>query len=471
MREAREFCGLFGVYGAANAADLAYLGLFAQQHRGQESAGIASVQGGRLVYHKDMGLVADVFSRDALQKLRSHAAIGHVRYSTTGSSSAVNAQPLVVETSRRMMAVAHNGNLVNSSALRREVETQGQFFPIFHTSTDTEIILYLAARAPALEKGLEQAMAAIRGAYSLLFLTPREMAAVRDPQGFRPLVLGRRGAAWCVASETCALDIAGFEYQREVEPGEILIIGKDGPRSMRFLPPRDCRPAHCLFEHVYFARPDSRVYGDLVQGVRHRLGRRLATDHPAEADFVTPVPDSGVYAAMGYAGQARIPYEMAYVRNHYVGRTFIQPQQHQRASNVALKLAVVRDLVKGRRLVVVDDSIIRGTTSKSRIQLLRDAGAKEIHLRISCPPTRFPCYYGIDFPDRKELIAAQKDVEGIRRYVGVDTLGYLGLEGMLGAVSGPPDNYCTACWTGNYRVPPTDLMDKAIHEKRQDSRG
>jgi amidophosphoribosyltransferase len=469
MTEAREHCGLFGVTGAANAADLTYLGLFAQQHRGQESAGIASVQSGRLVYHKDMGLVSDVFSRDALQRLRSHAAIGHVRYSTTGASSAVNAQPLVVETSHRMIAVAHNGNLVNSTALRREVETQGQFFPIFHTSTDTEIILYLAARAAAFEKGLKEAMAAIRGAYSLLFLTPREMAAVRDPQGFRPLVLGRRGGAWCVASETCALDIAGFEYQREVEPGEILIIGKDGPRSERILPPKDARPAHCLFEHVYFARPDSHVYGDLVQGVRHRLGRRLALDHPVEADFVTPVPDSGLYAAMGYAEEAHIPYEMAYVRNHYVGRTFIQPQQHQRSSNVALKLAVIRELVKGRRIVVVDDSIIRGTTSKSRIQLLREAGAREIHLRISCPPTRFPCYYGIDFPDRKELIAAQKDVEGIRRHVGVDTLGYLGLEGMLGAVSGPADNYCTACWTGNYRVPPTDAMDKDMHEKRKEA--
>lgn len=471
MTEARELCGLFGVYGAANAADLAYLGLFAQQHRGQESAGIASIQSGRLVHHKGMGLVSDVFAGDALPRLRSHAAIGHVRYSTTGASSVVNAQPLVVETSRQMMAVAHNGNLVNSAALRRKVETQGQFFPIFHTSTDTEIILYLAARAPTLEKGLLQAMAEIRGAFSLLFLTPREMAAVRDPQGFRPLVLGRRGAAWCVASETCALDITGFEVQREIEPGEIVIIGKKGPRSVRFVPARDCRPARCLFEHVYFARPDSRVHGDLVQGVRHRLGRRLAADHPVEADLVTPVPDSGLYAAMGYAEESRIPYGMAYVRNHYVGRTFIQPHPHQRASNVALKLAVIRDLVRGRRLVVVDDSIIRGTTSKSRIQLLRDAGAREIHLRISCPPTRFPCYYGIDFPDRRELIAAQKDVEGIRRYVGADTLGYIGLEGLLGAVSGPPDSYCTACWTGNYRVPPADLMDKAIHEKGQDSRG
>jgi len=465
MADARENCGLFGVFGAPAAAEVTYLGLFAQQHRGQESAGIASVQGRRLVHHKGMGLVQDVFNRDILHGLMSHAAIGHVRYSTTGSSSVVNAQPLVVETPRRMIAVAHNGNLVNSEALRRGAESQGHFFPIFHTSTDTEIVLYLAARSADFEQGLREAMAAIRGAYSLLFLTPRELVAVRDPQGFRPLVLGRRGGAWCVASETCALDLAGFEYRREVEPGEILIIDRKGPRSVRFLPARDCRPAHCLFEHVYFARPDSRVYGTLVQAVRHRLGQELAREFPVQADLVTPVPDSGLYAAMGYAAEARIPFGMAYVRNHYVGRTFIQPHSHQRVSNVMLKLAVIRDLVRDRRVVVVDDSIIRGTTSKSRIRLLRDAGAREIHLRISCPPTRFPCYYGIDFPDRAELIAARKDVEGIRREVGVESLGYIGLEGLLAAAGGPPDRYCTACWTGNYPVPPADEMEKDKHER------
>ena len=470
MTEARENCGLFGIYGAASAVDLTYLGLFTQQHRGQESAGIASIQGGGLAHHKGMGLVEEVFPHDVLHRLRSHAAIGHVRYSTTGLSNAANAQPLVVETARGMIAVAHNGTLVNSTALRRGVESQGHFFPIFHTTTDTELIIHMLAKSSVVmrgREGMKDVMASLKGAYSLLMLTPEEMIAVRDPQGFRPLVLGRRGGAWAVASETCALDITGFEYQREIEPGEILIIGREGLRSERILPPRDCRPARCLFEHVYFARPDSRAFGDLVQGVRHRLGQRLARDFPAAADFVTPVPDSGLYAAMGFAAEAGIPYEMAFVRNHYVGRTFIQPHQDQRSSKVMIKLAVIRELVKGKRIVVVDDSIIRGTTSRSRIQILREAGAREIHFRISCPPTRFPCYYGIDFPSPGELIAAQKNVEEIRRHVGVDTLGYLGLEGMLAAVSDPADSYCTACWTGNYPVPPTDQMDKDRHEKKR----
>ncbi len=465
MREAKEHCGLFGVFGAPNAAELTYLGLYAQQHRGQESAGIAVIQDGRLTSHKGMGLVADVFNRDSLQKLASHAAIGHVRYSTTGSSSLANAQPLVVETSLCMMAVAHNGNLVNSSTLRRDFEAQGQFFPIFHTTTDTEIILYLVARSPDFVKGLKQAMTLIQGAYSLLFLTPRELVAVRDPQGFRPLVLGKRGSAWAVASETCAFDLMGFEVQRDVEPGELLILDRNGPRSERFLPRKECRPAHCVFEHVYFARPDSRVHGDMVHEVRRRLGQALAREHPVQADFVTPIPDSGLYAAEGYAEEAKLPYKMAYIRNHYVGRTFIQPSQDQRTSNVEIKLAAVKELVKGKRVVVVDDSVIRGTTSKSRIRLLREAGAKEVHLRVSCPPTRHPCYYGIDFPSPKELIAASKSVEEIRRHIGVDTLGYLSLEGLLSAVSGPKENYCTACWTGKYRVTPVDVMAKDMHEK------
>ncbi len=465
MPEARDHCGLFGIFGAANAVDLTYYGLYAQQHRGQESAGIASIQDGRLVYHKAMGLVADVFSRDSLQKLKSHAAIGHVRYSTTGSSNPANAQPIVVETSLRMLAVAHNGNLVNSATLRREIEEQGHFFPVFHTTTDTEIILYLVAREADLEKGLKHAMNMIKGAYSLLFLTPDAMIAVRDPQGFRPLVLGKKGSAWAVASETCAFDLSDIEYQRDVEPGEILVIDKNGPRSERFLPKKDCRPAHCLFEHVYFARPDSRVHGDLVHEVRWKLGQQLAREHPVQADFVTPIPDSGLFAAQGYAEEAKLPYRMAYIRNHYVGRTFIKPSQGERASGVEIKLAAVREIVKGKRVVVVDDSVIRGTTSKSRIKLLKDAGAKEVNLRVSCPPTKHACYYGIDFPNAKELIASAKTVEEIRRHVGVDTLGYLSLEGMLGAVTGPKGNYCTACWTGKYSVPPIDKMDKGMHEK------
>ncbi len=465
MPEARDHCGLFGVFGSAHAVDLTYYGLYAQQHRGQESAGIASVQDGRLVYHKAMGLVADVFNRDALQKLKSHAAIGHVRYSTTGSSNPANAQPIVVETSLRMLAVAHNGNLVNSATLRREIEEQGHFFPVFHTTTDTEIILYLVAREAELEKGLKHAMNRIKGAFSLLFLTPDALVAVRDPQGFRPLVLGKKGSAWAVASETCAFDLSDIEFQRDIEPGEILVIDRNGPRSERFLPKKECRPAHCLFEHVYFARPDSRVHGDLVHDVRWKLGQELARQHPVEADFVTPIPDSGLFAAQGYAEQAKLPYRMAYIRNHYVGRTFIKPSQGERASGVEIKLAAVKEIVKGKRVVVVDDSVIRGTTSKSRIKLLRDAGAKEVHLRVSCPPTKHACYYGIDFPNPKELIASSKTVEEIRRHIGVDSLGYLSLDGLLSAVSGPKPNYCTACWTGNYSVPPVDVMDKEMHEK------
>jgi amidophosphoribosyltransferase len=466
MGSIRDHCGLFGVFGSAEAVQLTYQGLYAQQHRGQESAGIASVQDGRLVYHKAMGLVADVFTRDSLAKLKSHAAIGHVRYSTTGASNPNNAQPIVVETSQRMVAVAHNGNLVNSATLRKEVEEQGHFFPVFHTTTDTEIVLYLVARSADFEKGLKDAMRRIKGSYSLLFLTPDAVVAVRDPQGYRPLVLGKKGSAWAVASETCAFDLSGIEYQRDVEPGEIVVIDKNGPRSERFLPKKECKPSHCVFEHVYFARPDSRVHGDMVHEVRWKLGQQLAREHPVEADLVTPIPDSGLFAAMGYAEEAKIPYRQAYIRNHYVGRTFIKPSQGARESSVEIKLAAVKEIVKGKRIIVVDDSVIRGTTSRSRIKLLRDAGAKEVHLRVSCPPTKHPCYYGVDFPSHRELIAAEKSIEEIRKHVGVDTLGYLSLDGMLGAVTGPKDSYCTACWTGKYAVPPVDSMVKDMHEAR-----
>jgi amidophosphoribosyltransferase len=466
MTDKKDKCGLFGVFGSADSARMTYTGLFAQQHRGQESAGIVSIQNDALVYHKGMGLVSDVFTRDRLETLKSHAAIGHVRYSTTGASNPANAQPLVVTSSFCMIAVAHNGNLVNSHTLRNEVEKQGHFFPIFHTTTDTEIILHLVAGHKNLEKGLKLAMNQIKGSYSLLFLTPTEMIAVRDPQGFRPLVLGKKGSAWAVASETCAFDLQGIEYQRDIEPGEILIIDKNGPRSERFVAKKDVHPAHCIFEHVYFARPDSRVHGDVVQYVRHKLGVQLAKEHPVDADFVTPIPDSGLYAAQGYAEESKIKYKMAYVRNHYVGRTFIQPTQDQRSSSVEIKLAVLRDMVKNKRVIVVDDSVIRGTTSRSRIKLLWDAGAKEVHLRVSCPPTRHACYYGIDFPNTKDLIASNHTVEEIRKHIGVDTLGYLSVEGMLSAVSRPKESYCTACWTGKYPVAPVDEMDKSKHEKK-----
>ncbi len=462
----KEACGLFGVFGAPNAVELTYLGLYAQQHRGQESAGIASVQNGRIVHHKDMGLVADVFSKDSLALLRSHAAIGHVRYSTTGASLQVNAQPLVVDTAHSMIAVGHNGNLVNSSALRRDFERQQRFFPIFHTTTDTEIILYLVARETDLVKGIKHAMNEIKGAYSLVFLTPESVVAVRDPNGFRPLALGKRGSLWAVASETCAFELSQIEYVRDVEPGEIVVFDKNGSRSERSLPKKQCKPKHCIFEHVYFARPDSRIFGDTVHVVRRRMGRRLAQEHPVAADLVTPVPDSGMSAALGYAEESGIPFEMAFMRNHYVGRTFIQPSQDERSTTVEIKLAVVRDVVKGKRVVVIDDSIIRGTTSRSRIRLLREAGAKEVHLRISCPPTRHACYYGIDFPSSKELIAANYSIEEIRKRIGVDTLGYLSLEGMLGGASEPASSYCTACWTGSYAVEPVDAVRKDIHERR-----
>jgi amidophosphoribosyltransferase len=466
MPDKKDHCGLFGIFGHSESARMTYTGLFAQQHRGQESAGIVTIQNDALVYHKGMGLVSDVFTREKLESLKSHAAIGHVRYSTTGASNPANAQPLVVTSSFCMLAVAHNGNLVNSHTLRNDVEKQGHFFPIFHTTTDTEIILHLVASNKNLEKGIKHAMNEIKGSYSLLFLTPTEMIAVRDPQGFRPLVLGKKGSAWAVASETCAFDLQGIEYQRDIEPGEMLIIDKNGPRSERFVPKKDSHPAHCIFEHVYFARPDSRVHGDVVQYVRHKLGVQLAKEHPVDADFVTPIPDSGLYAAQGYAEESKIKYKMAYVRNHYVGRTFIQPTQDQRSSSVEIKLAVLKDMVKNKRVIVVDDSVIRGTTSRSRIKLLWDAGAKEVHLRVSCPPTRHACYYGIDFPNTKDLIASNHTMEEIRKHIGVDTHGYLSVEGMLSAVSRPKEAYCTACWTGKYPVPPVDEMDKAKHEKK-----
>jgi amidophosphoribosyltransferase len=471
MRRVKDHCGLFGAFGVPDAVELTYLGLYAQQHRGQESAGIASVQGGRLASHKGMGLASEVFSRDVIKSLQSSAAIGHVRYSTTGASNVANAQPLVVESARSMLAVAHNGNLVNSGALRRDLEKQGQFFPIFHTSTDTEIILYLVAREADLLKSMKRALNAVQGAYSLLFLTPTALIAARDPQGIRPLVLGKipprngSGPGWAVASETCAFDLSSIERVRDVEPGEILWIDEKGPRTERIKPASKCPPAHCMFEHVYFARPDSYVHGDLVHTVRRKLGRALAKEHPVTADLVTPIPDSGTAAALGYSEESKIPFDTAFMRNHYVGRTFIQPVRDDRAAQVEIKLSVIPEVVKGKRVIVVDDSIIRGTTALSRVRLLRKAGAKEVHFRVSCPPTRHPCYYGIDFPDPKDLIAARMDVEEIRRHLELDSLGYLSLEGMLSAGSKPAGNYCTACWSGKYVVPPVDAVTKDIHEK------
>jgi len=458
----RDQCGLFGIYGHPEAARLTYLGLYALQHRGQESAGIVASDGQKLRLEKAMGLVNDVFTDARLEGLVGDKAMGHVRYSTAGDTVTANAQPILIDCHRGQIALGHNGNLVNAAMLRHELEAAGS---IFQSTSDTEVILHLYARShrERLEDAIAASLSKVMGAFSLLFLTNDALVAARDPWGFRPLVIGKLEGATIVASETCALDLIDAEYVRDVEPGELVVIDRKGIRSFRPFPPEPVR--QCIFEHVYFARPDSRVHGDVVQYVRHKLGVQLAKEHPIDADFVTPIPDSGLYAAQGYAEESKIKYKMAYVRNHYVGRTFIQPSQDQRSSSVEIKLAVLRDMVKNKRVIVVDDSVIRGTTSRSRIRLLKDAGAKEVHLRVSCPPTKHGCYYGIDFPNSKDLIASNHTIEEIRKHIGVDTLGYLSVEGMLSAVTSPKEHYCTACWTGKYPVPPVDEMDKGKHER------
>ncbi len=462
----KEACGLFGITGDPEAVLKTYYGLYALQHRGQESAGIASTDGRRIRSHRGMGLVADVFTETVLQDLAQPTAIGHVRYSTTGSSTLGNAQPLVVSYSRGSVAVAHNGNLVNSATLRREAEAQGS---IFQTTSDSEVILHLLANPEIAGRpdALAEAMRRIQGAFSLLFLMKDELIAVRDPQGFRPLCLGRLGSAWVVASETSAFTLIGATYERDVEPGEILRLTPGAPpRSERFVPREQAQPAHCIFEHVYFARPDSLVYGDTVHLVRVRLGERLAEEHPAQADLVVPIPDSGTGAALGFSRRSGIPMEFGFIRNHYVGRTFIQPTQATRDASVSIKLTIVPEVIRGKRIVLVDDSIIRGTTSRSRIRTLREAGAREVHMRVSCPPTRHPCYYGIDFPDRKQLIAAQLEVEGIRDFLGLDSLGYLSIEGLLSTVGRPKTHYCTACYSGRYPVAPDAAFVKDCLEPK-----
>jgi amidophosphoribosyltransferase len=442
-------CGLFGVWNHREAANLTYLGLYALQHRGQESAGIAATDGMSLHTEKAMGWVADVFSTERLRRLPGHRAIGHVRYSTAGSSRLRNAQPITANTVHGPIAIAHNGNLTNAEALRREMEREGA---IFQSSSDTEVILHLLARSPAgpLEDQLPYALRQVTGAYSLLILTPEAMYAVRDPSGFRPLTIARLEDAWVVASETCALDLIEAKAERDIEPGEIVIIGKDGVRSMRPFPPAE--RLQCVFEYVYFARPDSVLWGRNVHTVRKALGRELAREHPVEADVVIPVPDSGTSAALGFSEESGIHYEMGLIRNHYVGRTFIEPQQGIRHFGVKVKLNPMREMLEGRRVVVIDDSIVRGTTSRKIVRMIRSSGAAEVHMRISSPPIQWPCYYGIDTPNRKELIGASHNVEEIRRYLGADSLGYLSLDGMLKATGSEPANFCHACFTGQYRV-------------------
>ncbi|HEU4344993.1 MAG TPA: amidophosphoribosyltransferase [Candidatus Binatia bacterium] len=455
MDKFHEECAVMGVYGHPEAANMVYLGLYALQHRGQESCGIVTSDGKGLISHRQMGLVADVFKEDVIRRLEGASAIGHNRYSTSGESHLRNAQPFVVEYSQGPIAISHNGNLVNGALLREELERAGS---IFQSTSDTEVVIHLIAtsRESSLMGRIVEALSRVRGAYSLLFLTLDRMIAARDPMGFRPLVLGKFKAgknegAYVVASETCALDLIEAEYLREVEPGEILTFGgPDGMESLKPFPP--ARHAKCVFEYVYFARPDSNLFGNSVYQVRKALGRQLARESAVEADLVTPVPDSGVPAAIGFAEQSGIPLEFGLIRNHYVGRTFIEPQQSIRHFGVKIKLNAQKEVLRGKRVVVVDDSIVRGTTSRKIIRMLRDAGAKEVHLRISSPATISPCYYGIDTPTRSELIASSCSVEEIRRFVEADSLAYLSRDGMYVYFNGDGQGFCDACFTGNYPV-------------------
>lgn len=461
MTEIKEACGLFGAFGAPEAAYEVYCGLYALQHRGQESAGIVVSDGRNILSAKGMGLVPNVFNPDSLKPLKGEIAIGHVRYSTTGGSRVQNIQPLVVRYEQGLLAISHNGNIVNAKALRRAHEKSGS---IYQTGTDSEVLAHLLAR-PSHQKmrhPLPHCLQHLRGAFSFLLLQKDRIVAARDTHGFRPLVMGKRGKTYFFASETCAFDLIRAEYVRSLEPGEIVTLTRAGPRSDYIEGPPPLRRAYCIFELIYFARPDSIVFDQTVHNIRVQFGATLARRHPVEADHVISVPDSGISPAIGYANASGIPYDRGYIRNHYVGRTFIEPETAGRVEGVRFKLNVVRDVVEGKRLVVVDDSIIRGTTSKSRVQALRQAGAKEIHLRISAPPCRYPCYYGIDFPDSKELIAAKRSVEEIRQYLGADSLAYLEPEEMLACTVHSAKDYCTACFTGDYPVPvrmPRGKMD------------
>ena len=445
----KDECGVFGISGHPEAANLTYLGLYALQHRGQESAGIASSNGKRVSLSRAMGYVADCFDEEKLNELSGSLAIGHVRYSTAGESNLVNAQPILIDCSHGEISLCHNGNIVNATELRQRLVHEGS---IFQTNSDTEVILHLYARsqAAAAEDAIIESVSQIRGAFSIVMLTKEKLIAVRDPHGFRPLAVGRLGDATIVCSETCALDLIGATYIRDVEPGEVLVISKSGMRSYK--PFAAASPAHCIFEHVYFARPDSYVFGQSVNEVRTELGRVLAREAGVVADVVVPIPDSGVCAALGYAEESGVPLKMGLIRNHYVGRTFINPQQAIRHFKVKVKLNPVKSILEGKRVLLVDDSIVRGTTSQKIVRMIRAAGASEVHMRISCPPTISPCYYGIDTPRRSELIASSHSVEDIREYLNADSLSYLSLEGMLSSVGLRARSYCTSCFTGKYPV-------------------
>lgn len=453
----KDECGVFAVYGHPEASNLTYLGLYALQHRGQESAGIASSTGRDVICYKSMGHVADIFTPERIGRLHGYMAIGHTRYSTSGDTVLLNAQPFSVACNKGHIAVAHNGNITNASELRNDLEAAGS---IFQATSDTEVILHLIARSrePQVETALREALLQLEGAYSLVFVSEDKIIVARDPHGFRPLAMGTielpgRKVGYVFASETCAFDLIGATYLRDVEPGEMVIAGPDGIQKMQFAPAR--KRSQCVFEHVYFSRPDSLVYGRPVQVSREEMGKRLAREYPVPADLVVPVPDSGVTAAIGYSSESGIPYRQALIRNHYVGRTFIEPSQAIRDFGVKLKLNPVRSLLEGKRVILVDDSIVRGTTSRKIVRMVRQAGAREVHMRISCPPTRSPCFYGVDTPTKSELIAANNSIEEIRRFVEADTLAYLSMESLQTAVGDIDDRFCYACYTGAY---PTELV-------------
>ena len=469
MSDKREECGVFGIFGDADAAQKAYYGLHSLQHRGQESAGIASSNGEHIKCYTGMGQVSRVFrsNRGFLDKLTNPMAIGHVRYSTTGSSNPLNAQPFLSEYSQGQIAVAHNGNIINASLLRDEYEAYGH---IFKSTSDSEIIVHLMAKPTHVTKSdpLGHVLEHLQGAYSLIFLFPDRIEAARDPYGIRPLCLGKTSnGAYCVASETCAFDAIDAEYIREIEPGEIVTLDKHGISSRFFVKPGMVTPAHCMFEHVYFAKQSSEIFGENVHEVRKKCGIQLAKEYPADADVVIPVPDSGTSAAIGYARQSSIPFDTGFVRSHYIGRTFLAPSQGLRDMAVKLKLTVIKKVVENKRVVVVDDSVVRGTTTKGKIASIRQAGAKEIHLRVACPPVANPCFYGVDFPTKEELIASARDLDQIREFLDVDSIGYLSVDGMLSCVSLPADHYCTACWSGKYRIPVNSVVNKFSMEHHQ----
>jgi len=451
----REECGVFGIYGHAEAARLTYLGMYALQHRGQESCGIVAANGEQLISEREMGHVSEAFNQARLDRLPGQAAIGHVRYSTAGEVSIRECQPFSVTCQHGQIAVCHNGNLPFASEERVRLEREGA---IFSSTSDTEVILHGVARSRAATVGdaIAEVLRETEGAFSTLFLTPCEMIAIRDPRGFRPLALGRLNDAWVVASETCAFDLIDAKYIRDIEPGEMVVINEQGLRSSHPLKPQ--QHSMCIFEHVYFSRPDSIIFGQSVNRSRHKMGQRLAIEHPADADIVVPVPDSGVPAAIGYSAESGLPFRFGLVRNHYVGRTFIEPRQSIRSFGVRIKLNPVRHLIEGKRIVLIDDSIVRGTTSKKIVRMVREAGAEEIHVRISCPPTISPCYYGVDTPDKSQLIAANYSIEGIREFIGADSLGYLSLEGMQAATGLRADESCVACWSERY---PTRITSAA----------